>query len=350
MNKYRANRQIINSIMAATTVLVLLAPEHSYATQAPHEPEFPVCPAGSREVLKFGAGILKRPNVLEANFSFNVPVGSGPEGQLLVWQGEGHRWDQGCNAGPNNDGPAELCDQNQLKEIIKFGVNTKEVGQFIDHSPDTDRNYAYAFGITNLAEGNNQLELDHLNQGDGANSVFYKGIVCAEKPPTPTPANTSTPTPTSTATPTNTPTPTQTATSTATTTATATPTVTHTPAPTSTPTMTPSATPTNEPGRCLSVTTQPALPEAIPAEGIEVDIYVEAVNPEGYWFHDGSGVLFFDTQPISMRLFPNVAYKVMVSDDDAGCAIGAHPTGLEVTPQPQMPQLMIEYYIPQVSK
>jgi hypothetical protein len=200
-------------------------------------------------VLRFGddnISLLRRPDMLVIDFSFNVPEGAGPAGQVLVWQGEGHLWDQGCTPGPGNDNGRDLCDQNQLHEVITFTVNADAVGEFVDHAPDTDNNYFYTFDLNNLVVGNNELGLHHLNEGVGANSVFYKGIVCAvvvaTSTPTPTPTNTNTPTQTPTSTPTSTPTGTSTPTNTPIQTPTATtdsaePTATNTP--TSTPTNTP---------------------------------------------------------------------------------------------------------------
>jgi hypothetical protein len=182
--------------------------------------------------LKFGSGLLVRPNALEESFPFTVPAESGPQGLLLVWQGEGHRWDQGCLPGPANDDGRFPCDQNdQLFEIITFDVNSRVVGQFIDHSAQDgdDDNYFYTFNFSNTVEGLNDLGLNHLNQGgpNDPNSVFYKGVVCSSKA-TATSTVTSTPTPTGTAT--------ATATGTATSTSTPTATVTSTPTATKVPT------------------------------------------------------------------------------------------------------------------
>ncbi len=244
------SRPALFILFVITTCIVMLgfamAPETSVIAQALNEPQYPVCEAGTQEVLQFGPGELLRPENLQDSFSFNVPAGAGTEGQILVWQGEGHFWDLGCNPGPDNDpdGPA-ACDNAQPLEIAIFSVNGDTVGQFIDHSPDDDRNYFYTFDLSNLQAGENQLVLDHLNEGNRSNSVFYKGVVCAATGATATPTSTSTPTSTPTNTPTSTPT--NTPTSTPTNTPTGMPTSTSTPTntPTSTSTLTP--TPTNTP-------------------------------------------------------------------------------------------------------
>jgi hypothetical protein len=234
-------------IIFVSLATIVTTPESTLIAQAPYqpdypyEPDFPVCEAGTLEVLQFGSGILQRldPTLLNAGFNFNVPAGAGPQGQVLVWQGEGHLWDHGCRVGPGNDPGIAECDQNQEMEVITFTVNSEAIGQFVDHSPDTDNSYFYTFPAGNLVEGNNELGLHHLNQGGPgeANSVFYKGVVCAVAANTPTATVTNTPT----AIATNTPTPTATGT--------LTPTVTNSPTPTSTdtPTQTPTATSTSTP-------------------------------------------------------------------------------------------------------
>ncbi len=233
---------------------VVMAPKASLLAQEPPGPALPVCSAGSQEVLRFGedgTSLLRRPDMLDANFSFNVPAGAGPEGQVLVWQGVGHQWDAGCSEGDNNDGGRFPCDQtHQEHEIIKFSLNGVLVGQFVDNG--TDLNTHYDFPLANLEAGSNALVLDHLNAGDNANSVFYKGVVCAVTAATATPTSTSTPTNTPTDTPTNTPTSTSTPTNTPTSTSTNTPTNTPTSTPTNTPvsegpTATSTPTPTNTP-------------------------------------------------------------------------------------------------------
>ncbi|MCC6454732.1 MAG: hypothetical protein IT328_07295 [Caldilineaceae bacterium] len=248
---------------------IVFAPETSLIAQAPaNEPDFPLCSAGLTQVLAFGPGELLRPvqsnpeGNLEDNFSFNVPAGAGPQGEVLVWQGEGHHWDQGCNIGPGNDNGAPRCDSDQLLEIITFTVNGDAIGQFVDHTPDTDNNYLYTFTVNSLVEGTNDLGLHHLNEGTGANSVFYKGVVCAvvADTPTPTPTNTNTPTPTATSPsdPTSTPTSTPTATATSPSDATPTPTSTAT----STPTATATPTPTDDSGPTnLDPVDQPGAPD-----------------------------------------------------------------------------------------
>lgn len=150
--------------------------------------------------------------------------------------------------------------------------------------------------------------------------------------------NTPSPKPTATSTPTNTPTPTPTET-------TAPP---ETPIPTNTPTLVPTATSTTltvEPGEtvlppeipaiCLTVTTVPELPKPLPPEGIVVDIYVEAVNPEGYTLINGEVELYFTKQPLrGITVLPNRVYTIKVSDSDSGCVLGVVPTALSPVPQP----------------
>lgn len=275
------SRPLIASLLILFIFVALLgvvfAPESSIIAQTPTEPDFPLCSAGLTQVLEFGPGDLIRavggnPARLEAIFNFDVPAGSGSEGEVLVWQGEGHLWDLGCNAGPGNDNGAPSCDADQLLEIITFSVNDDEIGQFVDHTPDTDNNYLYTFTVDSLVEGTNELRLDHLNEGVGANSVFYKGVVCAAvadtptSTPTSTPTDTNTPTPTATspadATPTSTSTPTPTATSPGD--ATATPTATPTSTPTAT--LTPTPIPTDDSGpTALNPGEQPPQPN-LPAQ------------------------------------------------------------------------------------
>jgi hypothetical protein len=249
-------------VFCAVLFIVVVGSESRLAAQTSNEPEYPICAAGFNEDLRFGPGILQRPDAISATFTFTVPTGSGSAGTVLVWQGEGHHWDHSCNIGPNNDGGRFPCDQVQTQEIITFTANGEAIGQFIDHSSTNgdDAIYFYEFPFGNLVDGENELRLNHLNQGSGANSVHYKGVVCTttigrEPPtgtPTPTSTSTSTATPTDTSTPlttsTNTPTPTDTSTpettSTNTPTATATDTSTATPTSTSTTTATATFTPT----------------------------------------------------------------------------------------------------------
>lgn len=247
-------RPLMLFLFAVATIIALLGfatmPESNLIAQEPVgvSPGYPVCSLDSREVLRFGPSRLVSPQNLEDTFNFIVRDGLGPEGQVLVWQGEGHLWDLGCNPGPGNDGGREGCDDDQLHEVITFTVNGDAIGQFVDHSPDTDNNYFYSFDVDNLVTGNNELGLHHLNEGTGSNSVFYKGVVCAVAAATSTPTSTATPTTDSGG---------PTATSTATNTPTNTPTSTPTNTPTSTPTNTPTSTPTNTPTDMPTSTSTP---------------------------------------------------------------------------------------------
>ena len=149
----------------ATVLFVAIEPQAALVAQVPTEPDFPICTEGLQPLLQFGPGELVRPNELQDSFNFIAPTGVEPAGQVLIWQGEGHLWDDGCNAGPNNDDPSRVppCDQQQLLEVLTVTVNGDAIGQFIDHSPDTDQNYFYTFDFNNLVEGNNTLDLIHLN-------------------------------------------------------------------------------------------------------------------------------------------------------------------------------------------
>ncbi|MCC6454731.1 MAG: hypothetical protein IT328_07290 [Caldilineaceae bacterium] len=259
-------------IFASLTTIIttpestLIAQPVSTGLNLPFEPDFPLCEEGTQSVLQFGSGVLMRPvssnpeGNLEAGYSFNLPAGVGPQGQVLVWQGEGHLWDSGCTPGLGNDGGRDNCDQNQLLEIITFTVNADAIGQFVDHAPETDQSYLYTFPVSSLVEGSNLLGLHHLNQGGPgeANSVYYKGVVCAVAANTPTATVTDTPTETPTST--NTPTPTATGTLPATATNTPTPTPTATSTATATPTAT--AIPTDDSGpTALDPVDQPGAPD-----------------------------------------------------------------------------------------
>lgn len=117
-----------------------------------------------------------------------------------------------------------------------------------------------------------------------------------------------------------------------------TPTPTNTPTPTATATNTPipvEALPPAEVSACLSMWTVPELPDAIGEEGFVVDIYVDAVNAQGYTLYDGTGYLYFEEQPlVGIRILPNRSYTVDVGNADAVCAIGGVPTGLIEDEQP----------------
>lgn len=166
--------------------------------------------------------------------------------------------------------------------------------------------------------------------GDSGHYYFY--FVEEKEEPTPTPTLTSTPT----VPPTQTPVPTVTETPL--------PTATNTPLPTATATATPLPTETpvpnepREPSACLRAWTVPPLPEALPLEGVVADVYVDAINPEGYAWYDGAGWLYFDEQPLrGIRFLPQTTYRVTVGTEDFGCSFAAAPTGLKEGEQPQMP-------------
>lgn len=139
----------------------------------------PTCKPGYLEVLSFGPDDLNAPSDPHASYSFTVPPNHGPAGEILVWQGEGHYWDYNCNQGPNNDNGRYPCDQVQTREIIDFYVNSVFVDRFVDHHPDTDRNFYYEWPLSNLQVDENILYLNNTPWGD---SVFYRGTVCAQLP------------------------------------------------------------------------------------------------------------------------------------------------------------------------
>lgn len=168
--------------------------------------------------------------------------------------------------------------------------------------------------------------------GDSGHYWFYFATSTPGPTNTPIPTNTPTNTPVPTSTSTNTPAPTDTPT--------VEPTATKTTViiePTPTPTATPGETPLPPelPSVCMSVTMVPELPETIPAEGVVIDIYVEAINPAGYTLVNGEYSLYFETQPLmGIRIRPNEHYVVKVSAEDKGCEIGVRPTALDPVPQP----------------
>ncbi len=216
---------------------------------ASSEPDFPVCPTGS-EVKQFGTFNLGWNSFLpeEEIVTITLPIDfvSRP-GTVIALQGEGHAWDQGYAEvnGPISSLPPGLpfdAKQFQTAETLSFhfGVDMSAlttIGMFIDHSPgagslstDIDNiTTEYTYPIAMLEPGVNFLVIRKINPEDGQiNSIFTKGVVCADAIPTPSP----TPTPTETPTPTPTDTPTPTPTDTPTPTATLTPTNTLTPSPT----------------------------------------------------------------------------------------------------------------------
>jgi hypothetical protein len=131
-------------------------------------------------VRTFGPDDLNAPSDPDITYTFNVASGLGPAGKLLVWQGEGHYWDENCNQGPNNDNGRYPCDQGQGGEIIEFFLNSNSVGQFVDHNPDDDRNFYYEWPLSNVRIGRNTL---YLTNEEGNASVFYRGTLCVESGP-----------------------------------------------------------------------------------------------------------------------------------------------------------------------
>ena len=221
------------------------------------EPGYPICPAPSIELTRVGTFNLTNFFNPEQQVNFTSPANIR-RGTLIVYQGEGHSWDFGCNPGFGNDSGRNDCDQQQPLEIVRFEMNyTYEVGMFVDHVPDDDVTYQYGFDLPVIAQ-NNVLKVNHIQRdigGDGINSVYVKGVVCGYTD-TATATPTTTPTATPEASPTRTNTPVASATATATSVSpSATPIITATPAasPTSTPqvqatvvvaTQTPTSTPT----------------------------------------------------------------------------------------------------------
>lgn len=233
-------------------------------------------------------------------------------------------------------------------------LTLKRVGGAVEPYPvptapgpcDNPQDGLYAYNTFPLSAGD-EAEAD--TRDDSGYMEFYYSTN------TPTPTDTPTDEPTHTPTPTFTPTSTSTPTDTATPTATAT----DTPQPTETPTATATATtePPEEASVCLSVHTEPPLPAAIPAEGVVVDIHVNAINPFGYTLFDGFGYLFFEEEPLpGITVYPERTYIISVDGPvvfpdtpPKGCRIGAVPTGLEEGEQP-LPTLLLDYWIPSVSK
>lgn len=174
----------------------------------------------------------------------------------------------------------------------------------------------------------------------GEDGVFSGGllvdVLCPEQEPTPTSTVAPTQTPTVEPTPTNTVTPT--------------PTRTVAPTPTATPLPTTVAPPTQV-AACIALGFVPPLPESLPSEGFVTDIYVDGYAPNGFLFHDGTGVLHLESNPlVGMRLFPNVTYRVSLSESDAGCEIERRPTSSGIIPQPIPPDIMLHQFLPQIAR
>jgi hypothetical protein len=164
-----------------------------------HEPSFPNC--STPTVLQFGGGNTDLCRVdygsckMSNTYTFNA---SGGNGTVKIYSGVGHRWDEDCNIGPNND-PSKSrslglgnCDhESQTHEALKVLLNGTEIGQTTDLG--TDINSYWEFPAT-FVTGQNTLLLRHAIAGQSisveAESVFYKGIICDSSIsaiPTPTP-------------------------------------------------------------------------------------------------------------------------------------------------------------------
>ncbi len=223
------------------------------------EPGYPICPAPSVELTRVGTFVLSNFFNPEQQVNFTSPANIR-RGTLIVYQGEGHSWDFGCNPGNGNDPGRNDCEQQQPLEIARFEMNqTYEVGLFVDHVPDDDVIYQYGFDLPVITQVN-VLTVNHIQRdigGDGINSVFVKGVVCGyADEPTATPTSTTPPSATPAASPTRTNTPAATPTPTATTPPSA------TPAASLTRTNTPAATPTDMPVATATPTATPVSPSA----------------------------------------------------------------------------------------
>lgn len=190
-----------------------------------------VCTDGTKEIFRFGVGILLEDDNLSDTHSYNATSGSGV---AVIRQWVGHLRDAACNQGdgPEVPNPDWRCNQGQVGEAFNVVNNNASVLTAADIGEDTFT--VYTVTLTNLA-ANNSIVFEHLRGPGEVNSVDYEVVVCEnpdESTATPTGTATSTATPTPSVTPT--PTPSSTATST----------------PTQTPTLTPTptGTATNVPG------------------------------------------------------------------------------------------------------
>ncbi len=235
------------------------------------EPSYPICPAPSVELTRVGTFNLTNFFNPEQQVNFTSPANIR-RGTLIVYQGEGHSWDFGCNPGNGNDPGRNDCDQQQPLEIARFEMNhTYEVGLFVDHVPDDDVTYQYGFDLPVITPIN-VLTVNHIQRdigGDGINSVFVKGVVCGyadELTATPTATMPPSATPAASPTRTNTPAATPTALPVATATPTATPV-----SPSATPiiTTTPAASPTYTPQVQATVVAVTNTPTSTPRPRVE---------------------------------------------------------------------------------
>lgn len=239
-----------------------LPPTPLWTTLLPNqrgEPGYPICPAPSVELARVGTFNLTNFFNPEQQVNFTSPANIR-RGTLIVYQGEGHSWDFGCNPGYGNDPGRNDCDQQQPLEIARFEMNyTYEVGMFVDHSPDDDVTYQYGFDLPVITQ-NNVLKVNHIQRdigGEGINSVYVKGVVCGyTDTATATPSSTPPASPTATHTPVASPTHTNTPA--------ASPTATHTPVASPTATPTPVASPTATHTPVASPTATPVAPSATP--------------------------------------------------------------------------------------
>lgn len=152
------------------------------------EPPFPSCLTST--ILQFGQGQVCREDQegckSKEDYVFNS-IGGG--GTLKIYTGMGHLWDMGCNSGPRNDvlrpEMRNICDQeSQTYEAVKIILNGEEVGRTIDIG--TDVNSYWEFPVL-LNDGSNTLRIEHVIAGESLSieteSVFYKGVICAETAP-----------------------------------------------------------------------------------------------------------------------------------------------------------------------
>jgi uncharacterized repeat protein (TIGR01451 family) len=192
-----------------------------------------VCTDGTKEIFRFGVGILLEDDNLSDTHSYNATSGSGV---AVIRQWVGHLRDAACNQGdgPEVPNPDWRCNQGQVGEAFNVVNNNASVLTAADIGEDTFT--VYTVTLTNLA-ANNSIVFEHLRGPGEVNSVDYEVVVC-ENPDE------------STATPTGT----------ATSTATPTPSVTPTPSPSSTATSTPTQTPTLTPTPTGTATNVPGTP------------------------------------------------------------------------------------------
>jgi hypothetical protein len=207
-----AGRVLLAGAGLALAWLTFLAPFALPAAAQPVPLPSPSCPAdmpGCFLVTIAGDAVFGDPST-DRTVTFTVPAGFTVTGAVLVGhKGEGHRHDAGCTPGPNSDGGAFPCDQNQPNEGVRVFLNGAEVAHYADRGPTFDDDW-YAVDPVPLAvaaAGTNTLTVTHDGTTGSIGSVPYSLAVAL--PPATAPA-TATPTggppPGSTLTPTATPT------------------------------------------------------------------------------------------------------------------------------------------------